>query len=272
MSNLTIIIIIILIILVILFLSKNKKENYDARISNVNNIGKCANMCSSVYGCGGFAYNSNQNKCYLNKYPLASPPIPSLYSNEYQNNNIYCNKSLPIISDASINNDLYVDNKVYDCYTRAAENLGKKYYDFNTPEKQIYFNNLYGIKSDPYNIQKLEWPTEQVDLKFDDKFNLYYDTKDIVYEVDNMNEYIGTYLNPSMCQTDIDQHKCLKDCTLNVDCIGVEYNPTFKGYKNVCCPKSKIEKQIPRRDEASSGTFYTKQINLKDDTKNNIII
>ena len=75
-----------------------------------------------------------------------------------------------------------------------------------------------------------------------------------------------------MCRTDIDQHKCLKDCTLNADCIGVEYNPTYKTYKNVCCPKSKIEKKIPRREDKMSGSFYTKQVNLKDYTKNNIII
>jgi hypothetical protein len=272
LSNQTIVIILILIVLIILFLFKNKKENYDARISNVDNIEKCANICSSIYGCGGFAYNSNNNKCYVSKYPLASPSIPSLYSNEFQKSNIYCNKALPIISDISINNDLYVDNKVYNCYTQNAQDLGKKYYDFGKPEKQIYFNDLYGIKSEPYNIQKLEWPTEQVDLKFDDKFNLYYDTKDIYYEADNMNEYLGTYLNPGMCKTDIDQHKCLKDCTLNADCIGVEYNPTYKTYRNVCCPKSKIEKIIPRREDKLSGTFYTKQVNLKDNTKNNIII
>jgi hypothetical protein len=270
--NTTNIIIIILIILVILFLFKNKRENYDARISNVDNIEKCANMCSSVYGCGGFAYNTNDNKCYLSKFPLASPVVPSLYSNEFTKSNVYCNKSLPILSSEPINEDLYVDNKVYDCYVREAEDLGKKYYDFNKPGKQIYFNDLYGLKSEPYNIQKLEWPMKQVDLKFDDKFNLYYDTKDIVYEADNMNEYIGTYLNPSMCQTDINQNKCLKDCTLNADCIGVEYNPVYKIYKNVCCPKSKIEKIIPRSEEKLAGTFYMKQLNLKDDTKNNIII
>ena len=272
LSNQTKIIILIVIVLIILFLFKNKKENYDARISNVNNIEKCANICSSIYGCGGFAYNSENNKCYVSKYPLTSPSLPSLYSNEFKKSNIYCNKALPIISDISINEDLYVDNKVYNCYTQNAQNLGKKYYDINKPEKQIYFNDLYGLKSEPYNIQNLEWPTEQVDLKFDDKFNLQYDTKDIYYEADNKNEYLGTYLNPSMCRTDIDQHKCLKDCTLNADCIGVEYNPTYKTYKNVCCPKSKIEKKIPRREDKMSGSFYTKQVNLKDYTKNNIII
>jgi hypothetical protein len=97
--NKTNIIIVILILLVILFLFKNKKENYDARISNVNNIEKCANICSSIYGCSGFAYNSSNNKCYVSKYPITSPPIPSLYSNEFQKTNTYCNKALPIISD-----------------------------------------------------------------------------------------------------------------------------------------------------------------------------
>ena len=61
LSNQTKVIILIIIVLVILFLFKNKKENYDARISNINKIEKCANMCSSVYGCGGFSYNTNDN-------------------------------------------------------------------------------------------------------------------------------------------------------------------------------------------------------------------
>jgi len=257
-------IIIILIFCIIFLINKRKyKEHYDARVSDVDSYEKCANMCSSVYGCGGFAYNPSIYKCYLSKYPLTAPPIPSMFSNEYQSENIYCNKALPIISDASINSDLYVDNKIYDCYKNKAELIGKKYIDINSKERPIQFNDIQGLKSDPYPIQNLNWPKTNYDIKFDNKLNILYDTQDITYDMDRVHEHVGTYLNPGMCKTDTSLDKCLQDCTNNPDCSGVEYNVDFKNYENVCCPKSKIEKTIKRRPTAKNGTFYIKKVSQK---------
>jgi hypothetical protein len=258
-------IVIILIICIIFLLHKKNinKEHYDARVSDVDSYEKCANMCSSVYGCGGFAYNSSINKCYLSKYPLLAPPIPSLFSNEYESENIYCNKALPITSDISINNDLYVDNKIYDCYKKKAELIGKKYIDINSKEKTIQFNDIQNLKSDPYPIQNLNWPKSNYDIKFDNNLNILYDIQDISYDIDHVNEHVGTYLNPGMCKTDTSLNKCLQDFTNNSDCVGVEYNVEFKKHDNVCCPKSKIEKTIKRRDKAKNGSFYIKKVSQK---------
>lgn len=257
-------IIIFLFIIIIFFLNNkkehNKKEHYDARILDVNEIERCANICSSVYGCGGFAFDSNNKKCYISKYPLTGPPIPSQFSDGYNKNNIYCNKTLPILSDISINNDLYVDNKIYDCYTKNAEELGKKYFDIGKKQTDIQTNDVYGLKSDSYKIQDITWPTSQTDIKFDD-LNYIYENNQVIYEEDNQNEHLGLYLNPSMCTTDTDLNKCLKDCTNNRNCEGVEYNVKYKDYENVCCPKSKIEKIIKRRPITKYGIYYSKTLN-----------
>ena len=268
------IIIFCLILLIIIFNKKVKHtENYDARVSDTDNLAKCGNMCSSVYGCGGFAHNKSLEKCYLSKFPITSPPIPSLYSGEYKGENVYCNKMFPINSDYSINNDMYVDNKVYDCYTKNAEDLGTKYLDFGSNEKNISKNDVYSLKSDPYELQYLEWPDTRKDINFDKDLIIMYDESKIIYEGDQDNEYKGEYLYPSKCKTDIKLDKCLKDCTQTSKCVAVEYNPKFKEYKNVCCLKSTIGDKIKRRATAESGTMYIKKIsNFNDSNKNNIII
>lgn len=273
MSKQTIILIIILL-LIIYFLNKknHKNEHYDARISEVSDIERCANICSSVYGCGGFAFDEPNKKCYISKYPLTVPPMPSQFSDGYNRKNIYCNKALPILSDVSINNDLYVDNKIYDCYTEEAESMGKKYFDIGKKGVDIQSNDVYGINSDSYKIQEITWPTSQVDIKFDDNLNYIYENNQVVYEADNQNEHLGLYLNPSMCSTDTDLNKCLKDCTNNRNCEGVEYNVKYKEYDNVCCPKSKIEKKIKRRPITKYGTYYSKTLNNPINEKNVIII
>jgi hypothetical protein len=276
MLNQSIILIVILLIIIIIFLNNkkehNKKEHYDARISDVTDIDRCANICSSVYGCGGFAFDPNNKKCYISKYPLTVPPIPAQFSDGYNRNYTYCNKALPILSDVSINNDLYVDNKIYDCFTNKAESVGKKYFDIGKKGTDIQTNDVYGIKSDSYKIQQITWPTSQTDIKFDDKLNYIYENNEVVYEADNQNEHLGLYLNPSMCLTDTDLNKCLKDCTNNRICEGVEYNVKYKNYENVCCPKSKIQKIIKRRPVTKYGTYYSKTLNYPTNEKNVIVI
>ena len=269
--------IIIFSLILIIIVINNKyglnTEKYDARVSNVNKIARCANMCSSVYGCGGFAHNKDNNKCYLSKYPITSPPIPSLYSKDFSDGNIYCNKMFPINSDYSLNNDMYVDNKVYDCYTKNAEELGKKYYDMNGSEKNIYMNDIYSLKSDPYKLQNLRWPNQEKDISFDNDLNILYDESEIVYDGDQDNEYIGDYLYPSRCKTDIKLNKCLSDCKINPECVGVEYNPKFKDFKNVCCLKSTFKNKIKRRSIAENGIYYSKRLFEDNDlNKNNIIV
>jgi len=262
-----------LIIFIFIINKMKHNENYDARVSNVPQIEKCANMCSSVFGCGGFAHNKILEKCYLSKYPLTSPPLPSIFSEEYSKENSYCNKMFPINSDYSINNDMYVDNKVYDCYTKNAEFVGKKYFDINSTEKIIYMNDIYSLKSEPNNLSNLNWPTKNKDISFDSKFNIIYDRNEIGYKGDQLNESTGEYLNPSQCKTDTSLSDCLNRCTNNSDCVGVEYNTKFNKFAKVCCPKSSIGKKIRRRNGRENGIFYTKILfDINNSNKNNIII
>ncbi len=260
-------------LIIVIFLYR-KKENYDGRISNVTSDNGCANMCSSIYGCTGFAYDSNTNKCYLSKFPITAPPMPALYSNEYNTSNMYCNKSLPILSDTSINNDLYVDNSIYDCYTKNAVELGKFYYDFQGPKKVITFNDVYSMKKEPYKIQNLDWDniTDKIDLQFDKDYNLIYDPKAIKFIADQSHEHIGDYVNAGKCKTETSLDKCLSDCKNSSVCDGVEYSTNYRNYNNVCCPKRNIKKVITRRPDAINGIYYTKSIEKDNSDKNTIII
>ena len=80
------------------------------------------------------------------------------------------------------------------------------------------------------------------------------------------NEHIGDYVYGYKCKTNISQLDCLKTCTNNSNCDGVEWNPSLvrrdKGnmsiYNKVCCPKKNINKVISRRRLNKSGKFYKK--------------
>ena len=79
------------------------------------------------------------------------------------------------------------------------------------------------------------------------------------------------------CVSDISQNTCIKECANVKECVGTEWNPlyikknpnnTSTIYKNICCPKIKVLKTIPRRKDHQSGRFYTKN-KLNKFNKNN---
>ena len=62
--------------------------------------------------------------------------------------NIHCNKLRPIASDFGISPDNYTENKVYNCYTgEKADDLGRKYIDFNVMPEDLSDSSFYFIKS-----------------------------------------------------------------------------------------------------------------------------
>ena len=72
-------------------------------------------------------------------------------------------------------------------------------------------------------------------------------------------------MNPAVCKTNMDKKSCLKNCAKNSNCVGTEYNTSYTDknnntYINLCCPKSRITKQIPRRPIYQNGKFYNKKI------------
>jgi hypothetical protein len=74
----------------------------------------------------------------------------------------------------------------------------------------------------------------------------------------------------------------MKQCLDDKKCVGTEWNPilikkigepnkyTFD--ENVCCPKRRINKVIPRRKDMRFGHFYLKENTMKNDLQQQNIL
>jgi hypothetical protein len=82
-------------------------------------------------------------------------------------------------------------------------------------------------------------------------------------------EFAGQYMYPHKCSTNIKKEDCMKQCLGDKDCVGTEWNPIlfkkvgtpnkYEFDENVCCPKIRIKKVVPRRHEMRFGHFYLKE-------------
>lgn len=82
-------------------------------------------------------------------------------------------------------------------------------------------------------------------------------------------EFIGQYLFPHRCSTNIKKEDCMKQCLNDKNCVGTEWNPIlfkkvgmpnkYEFDENVCCPKIRVKKVIKRRKDKRFGHFYLKE-------------
>lgn len=82
-------------------------------------------------------------------------------------------------------------------------------------------------------------------------------------------EFIGQYLFPHKCSSNITKDQCMKQCLDDKNCVGTEWNPIlfikngeqskYEFEENVCCPKIRIKKVIKRRKPNRHGHFYLKE-------------
>jgi hypothetical protein len=82
-------------------------------------------------------------------------------------------------------------------------------------------------------------------------------------------EFIGQYLFPHKCSTNIKKEDCMKQCLDDKNCVGTEWNPIlfkkvgipnkYEFDENVCCPKIRIKKVAKRRRDVRLGHFYLKE-------------
>jgi hypothetical protein len=82
-------------------------------------------------------------------------------------------------------------------------------------------------------------------------------------------EFLGQYLFPHKCSTNIKKEDCMKQCLDNKNCVGTEWNPIlfkkvgtpnkYEFDENVCCPKIRINKVVKRRKDKRLGHFYLKE-------------
>ena len=287
-------IIIILILIFILFIIyKNlNTENYNAKVNNLD-INTCARTCSKLYGCSGFSHKEIDNTCYFSHLPINNNPLGSVYDNEYDKNDIICNKVLPIISDFDISKDMYRDNLTYNCFTNVDRDLGRNYFgmDDNSeiPNNNLTFsclrknNRVVGIKytyenlNNPYveydTVYDLNYidPTRQRDWESLPKTPLTYINPyqvkinepniDFIQITDSSNNLFDISNNNDFffqtCDHDIDLETCKNLCKNDYDCKSIEFIDNINNannHNNICCLKSNIIKTN------KNSNFFIKKI------------
>jgi len=241
-----------------------EKENFDARIKGLTKE-KCGEICTAVLKCQGFSY-STDNVCYLSKFPILEKPATSIFADDYSSTYFRCNKTQPILDETDlITPELLKRNSLYMCSDSEKGN-----YDINVISENLKrpigdFDEIDKLNVPKYKIiTNFKWPTDRRDTILRDSttgddFKIFQKSHD---------EYLGQYLFPHKCVSNIDEISCLKMCEVDDQCIGTEWNPfymktqsdnSFDVYRNVCCPKTDVNEVIPRRKEFENGNFYSKK-------------
>lgn len=266
-------------------------EGYDARISG---IGKemCGKFCTETFGCIGFGFDHRNNRCYLSEKPILFQTSSSIYSNEYEVDNFRCNKINPIRPDLNeienVDEDMLRMNTIYLCqddeedifkYNKVVNGIIEPIKESdNAIDTQV--NTFPDVKYEEYPLYKINWPIYKKDLDINKLYNENTNKLNdyIVFQKDNMNFYEGEYLYPYRCVNNISEDVCVKTCSDNENCVGVEYNPlyvenkdnaTYKVSYNVCCPKKTISKINVRSKPYLNGHFNRK-IYVNELPKNDI--
>lgn len=282
-------IIIILLSVLIIYLYKqwqyidknSKTENYDGKIGKITTRYECGDICSRIYNCAGFAHDEKTGRCYVSKTPMLGRPINKLYDEDYKKEQYGCNKAYIIKNEYDIDDTRKIMNRIYTCYANNIENNNLELYDNNMIRTDFMpddITNKNKLQIKPYDMKHINWPTKKIEIdlnnqdglvkaKDEDKFYSY-----LIHD----DEYLGKYMFPHMCVSNISLRDCLKSCSESKDCVGVEHNPSFIGeetYKNVCCPKSKIAEIVTRSDDHKSGKYYEKiEQRIDNFNKANVII
>lgn len=206
-------IIIILILIILIFKLHINIENYDGRISNINEIEKCANICSSIYDVSAFGYDSDGN-CYISKKSLSRPPIQiHPYHKNFKPTDIICNKVNFIRTEKDLNDkNNVISNRLYNCYinnsTLKDENSELIYFQKNKKALKINRDDITKLPTDKENMFKIDWPKNRkelsdIDITYNDKGikNIYWEPaieskiiKDDPYKVyENNFDFKNTY-------------------------------------------------------------------------------
>jgi hypothetical protein len=288
----------IIILLFFLYKYNNEKlhgvENYDEKVLKTTRE-SCGVLCTKTYDCSAFAFNNNI--CYLSKNPILGEPTNSPFMKDYNGNNFTCNK-LQKITDSVIASDMdFKKNATYICTDKLSTNVQPsatngqpstangqpptnifKIYD--TEEKDLSnISELASTKINKYTLGEIDWGN-QVTLTEKPTENIT-DKNTLTLFTEQNDEFLGQYMFPHRCVSNISQRDCLDQCLHNKKCLGTEWNPSYykkingkhKLYKNICCPKIQLKQNIPRRDDFKFGHFYLKeQVNKINDIDNNSVI
>jgi hypothetical protein len=294
MAHILIVLLVVSSIIILFYIMLNKKdmcinkyddvlEHYDLQIQNITPT-ECGTQCTEGLNCAGFAYKPIENTCYLSKTSILGSPMESLYSTNYSKLDRRCNKINKITNSKRIDGITLTQNSIYVCSD--GEN--------NTATEFQYANggasSLDGTKTTVYDtadkdklvpenvkykVHDIIWPKIKIDpniiastpyvnmLSSGDSSNKQFGF------VESDKEFLGQYMLAHQCVVNVPFYDCIKYCENDITCAGTEWNKSFvkqsaKGdynylYENVCCPKTIINKIIPRRKEFDRGRFYVKK-------------
>jgi len=267
-----IILTVLLLIKYVYDLNTQNTEFYDEKVLKTSRE-NCGILCTKTYECSAFA--SDDNTCYLSKSNILGEPTKSPFMKEYNKKYFTCNK-LQKVTDSIVASDIDLKkNATYVCIGGKNENNQNtqqlKIYD--TKEKNLdNIFNLGKIKIDKYTFGEIDWGGEVTLTEKPVEKTI--DKNKITLFTEQDDEFLGQYMYPHRCISNISQKNCLRQCLQSKKCLGTEWNPSYykkingkyKLYNNICCPKIKLKQNIPRRDEFKFGHFYLKkEINKNDD-------
>lgn len=164
------------------------------------------------------------------------------------------------------NLDLLVQNRAYDLRAPSTitniNNLVNVVPKFKPEQKLTQTKKVpidYGIGAAITNIinkKKVSKPI--IDLS----------TVSIGSKYKRINEYNSGKINK--CVTDIPLEACIKYCSDQDECVGVEWNPNFDNNMNVCCVYNNPGTFVERDNLKKLGKFYLKEPSYYVNTNNTI--
>jgi len=261
---------IIIIIIFLILYNIFDKEQFDAKVLDSSKE-QCGSICTKTYNCFAFAHDDATKSCYLSTNPIITRPLESVYGDEYKVDMPRCNKPHAIRNDFDLTFDKYSleKNTIYGCLNKEEDNEIKSVSIVDDTIKEIEYDKSE-FKVAPYILNELNWPRFKKDI-LPSYFTDPNKDKILSYTADDKNEYLGQYLFKEKCLKDVQYSDCAKKCGIEKTCVGFEYNPAAVIKENnieyidrgICCPKTKIDKTIPRSNECKNGTFYIKKFTDK---------
>jgi len=266
-------------------------EQFDAKVNNASRK-QCGHICTKLTDCRGFS-SDEQGICYLSQTPILGRPTNSVFMTDYNKNYMRCNKLAQIVMSEDTSTDDYKKNATYICapnevvidpkimYYAGHNRLDTQAYyaGHNRLDTQAYYDNdeqtlnnlndLNNVSFSPYSIENINWGS-QIDLTKNPNLATNPTAENSVFVMEKHdNEYLGEYMYPHQCSTNIKEQDCLQQCMNESTCMGTEYNPAYlvngNLYTGVCCPKMQIKQIIPRRQQYQYGSFYLKNNIYKSD-------
>ena len=163
-----IIYVIILFLIILILLNFNEYENYDGIVKNIDSIEDCADITSSLYDVGAFAYSPDDKKCYPSKTSLTRPPIQiHPYHNDFKKSDIICNKTLYAKNPEMNFDQILIGNRLYQCYnnnSKLDDDYDLYYFQKNKKKQLITNQDVSKLPITKHNFFNIDWAINKDEL------------------------------------------------------------------------------------------------------------